>query len=59
VKWRILHRLPTLCKDFLRVGYPVRSSPPSTPITLPVIQRVPSTQRAAMAEATSPGVVRR
>src|SRR3989304_7216729 len=35
------------------------SSPPSTPITLPVIQYVSGRLRATRAEATSSGVVRR
>jgi len=38
---------------------PTTSSPPSTPITLPVIQCVPGRHRATMASATSVVVVRR
>src|SRR5216110_1953651 len=37
----------------------ITSSPPSTPITFPLIQRVPGSTRAAMAPATSSGQVRR
>src|SRR5436309_12882639 len=43
----------------LRVGHPTMSSPPSTPITLPVIQYVSGWDRTTMARATSSGVVRR
>src|SRR3989442_15139738 len=41
----------------LRVGHPTMSSPPSTPITLPVIQYVSGWARTAMARATSSVVV--
>src|SRR5215470_16853691 len=43
----------------LRVAHPTISSPPSTPITLPVIQYVSGCESTTMALATSSGVVRR
>src|SRR5207302_1205833 len=43
----------------LSVGHPTISSPPSTPITLPVIQYVSGWERTTMARATSSVVVMR
>src|SRR5262249_41095845 len=45
--------------DALGVAHPTMSSPPSTPMTLPVIQYVSGWARTTMARATSAGVVMR
>src|SRR2546430_5667568 len=45
--------------DSLEVGHPTTSSPPSTPMTFPVIQCVSGCASTTMARATSSGVVRR
>src|SRR5207244_11425438 len=45
--------------DSLEVAHPTTSSPPSTPMTFPVIQCVSGRASTTMARATSSGVVRR